>query len=412
MHAAGVDLLQLPRPAQPGAARRRQRAVRAVPHAGKVRCRRASPPCAGQRRRAVRQLPHADEDLHGGGSRGAITASASRGPICPHRSACRTPARMSHRPLRRMGGAGGGRMVSERAADHAALRHSRCTPAGRRRRMRKQQLDRADPGSQPAGDRARLSALLLLARLCVAGVRGRHQGGDRRSGPAGARGGAAGAAGLAVAHRGCRRSRRCCSDPVRAVRIETARALAGVDPQAMTPEQRTALRRRLSGAGRRRNGGRRSAGGASQPRSAGRQAAAAGRCGGGISHRAAARSGVRAGAGEPGRPRPDAWQGRSRAPSCCARRWRSSRTTPPSGTRSDCCWCASTNYAGALEQLRQASELAPDNARYAYVYAIALNSTGAPGRGDGAAGAHPPTASDGPGRAGRPGVDRAGAAAT
>ena len=35
------------------------------------------------------------------------------------------------------------------------------------------------------------------------------------------------------------------------------------------------------------------------------------------------------------------------------------------------------NYAEALEQLRQASELAPDNVRYAYVYAIALNSTGA-----------------------------------
>ena len=35
------------------------------------------------------------------------------------------------------------------------------------------------------------------------------------------------------------------------------------------------------------------------------------------------------------------------------------------------------NYAEALDQLRQASELAPDNVRYAYVYAIALNSTGA-----------------------------------
>jgi Tfp pilus assembly protein PilF len=35
------------------------------------------------------------------------------------------------------------------------------------------------------------------------------------------------------------------------------------------------------------------------------------------------------------------------------------------------------NYAEALSQLRQATELAPDNARYAYVYAIALNSTGA-----------------------------------
>ena len=34
------------------------------------------------------------------------------------------------------------------------------------------------------------------------------------------------------------------------------------------------------------------------------------------------------------------------------------------------------NYAEALQQLRQAAELAPDDARYAYVYAIALNSTG------------------------------------
>ena len=36
------------------------------------------------------------------------------------------------------------------------------------------------------------------------------------------------------------------------------------------------------------------------------------------------------------------------------------------------------NVPEALNMLRQASELAPDNARYAYVYAIALNSTGAP----------------------------------
>jgi tetratricopeptide (TPR) repeat protein len=35
-------------------------------------------------------------------------------------------------------------------------------------------------------------------------------------------------------------------------------------------------------------------------------------------------------------------------------------------------------YARALDLLRRAHELAPDNARDAYVYAIALNSTGAP----------------------------------
>jgi predicted CXXCH cytochrome family protein len=38
------------------------------------------------------------------------------------------------------------------------------------------------------------------------------------------------------------------------------------------------------------------------------------------------------------------------------------------------------NYAEALAELRKANELAPDNARYAYVYAIALNSTGVRGR--------------------------------
>ena len=38
------------------------------------------------------------------------------------------------------------------------------------------------------------------------------------------------------------------------------------------------------------------------------------------------------------------------------------------------------NYAEALPELRRASELAPGNARYAYVYAIALNSAGAPGQ--------------------------------
>ncbi len=37
------------------------------------------------------------------------------------------------------------------------------------------------------------------------------------------------------------------------------------------------------------------------------------------------------------------------------------------------------NYAEALPELRRASELAPSNARYAYVYAIALNSIGSQG---------------------------------
>jgi Flp pilus assembly protein TadD len=37
-------------------------------------------------------------------------------------------------------------------------------------------------------------------------------------------------------------------------------------------------------------------------------------------------------------------------------------------------------FADALPELRRAAELAPGNGRYAYVYAIALNSTGAQGQ--------------------------------
>jgi cytochrome c-type biogenesis protein CcmH/NrfG len=37
------------------------------------------------------------------------------------------------------------------------------------------------------------------------------------------------------------------------------------------------------------------------------------------------------------------------------------------------------DYPGALDLLRRAHELMPDNVRYAYVYAVALNSNGAAG---------------------------------
>src|SRR4029077_9622731 len=55
------------------------------------------------------------------------------------------------------------------------------------------------------------------------------------------------------------------------------------------------------------------------------------------------------------------------------------------------------DYPGALEMLRQASELAPNNALYAYVYAVALNSTGAPA-GNSGSGAGASTAPEGPRR--------------
>ncbi len=64
------------------------------------------------------------------------------------------------------------------------------------------------------------------------------------------------------------------SDPVRAVRIETARALSGVNPQTMTAGAAYGVRRGLSGACRRRDGRWRPARGASQPGPARHEAAA------------------------------------------------------------------------------------------------------------------------------------------
>jgi Flp pilus assembly protein TadD len=50
---------------------------------------------------------------------------------------------------------------------------------------------------------------------------------------------------------------------------------------------------------------------------------------------------------------------------------------PMSSIPSVCSWFGSRTTPGALELLRRAHELMPDNARYAYVYAVALNSSGA-----------------------------------
>jgi hypothetical protein len=63
-------------------------------------------------------------------------------------------------------------------------------------------------------------------------------------------------------------------------------------------------------------------------------------------------------------------------------------------------------YAGALGLPRRASELASDNARYAYVYAVALNSTRASGQSMAVHGRVASTAFEGPGRVDGAGLDR------
>ena len=66
------------------------------------------------------------------------------------------------------------------------------------------------------------------------------------------------------------------------------------------------------------------------------------------------------------------------------------------------------NYADAIPELRHASELAPDNARYAYVYAIALNSIGASAQAMELLEDDAQTPSGGSGHAPCPCVDRPG----
>ena len=68
LHPAGVTCSNCHEP-HSRAARGGQRALRAMPPAGKVRRGEPPSPPTRQCRRAMRQLPHADEDLHGRGSR-------------------------------------------------------------------------------------------------------------------------------------------------------------------------------------------------------------------------------------------------------------------------------------------------------------------------------------------------------
>ena len=116
-------LHQLPRPACRRTARIRERSLRPVPHAAKIRCDGASPSCAGKLRRAVRGVPHAGEDLHGRrpAARSQLPGAAS-GPD----GDARRSQHMQCVPCGQvagMGGEHGGRLVSARQTDHAALRH-------------------------------------------------------------------------------------------------------------------------------------------------------------------------------------------------------------------------------------------------------------------------------------------------
>ena len=87
---------------------------------------------------------------------------------------------------------------------------------------------------------ARASALALLAPYATPAVRIRDQGSNRRPRPL-VRAAVSRALPAAPSPAMVQAFAPLLSDPVRAVRIETARALAGVDQRTMTPEQQTAF---------------------------------------------------------------------------------------------------------------------------------------------------------------------------
>ena len=188
------------------------------------------------------------------------------------------------------------------------------------------------------------------------------------------------------------------SDPVRAVRIETARALAGADPQAMTPDQRTALAKAIQelvaaemidadrpeahlnlGLLDLRQG---------RPAEAEAQYETALRLD-------SAFVPAMVNMADLDRARGMDQQGADLLRKAMAIEPANAAVRHSLGLL----LVRQRKYNEALEQLRRASELAPDNTRYAYVYAIALNSTGAPAEAMEVAGAGAPAAPDGSRRA-------------
>ena len=196
------------------------------------------------------------------------------------------------------------------------------------------------------------------------------------------------------------------SDPVRAVRIETARALAGADPQAMTPDQRTALAKGIQELV------------AAEMIDADRPEAHLNlglldvRQGRPTEAEAQYETALRLDSAfvpamvnmaDLDRARGMDQQGADLLRKAMAIEPANATVRHSLGLL----LVRQHKYNEALEQLRRASELAPDNTRYAYVYAIALNSTGAPTEAMAVAGARAPAASDGPRRSPGARVDSA-----
>ena len=166
-------------------------------------------------------------------------------------------------------------------------------------------------------------------------------------------------------------------DPVRSVRVEAARAIAGVDPQALMPEQRSAFSVALMELW------------AAEMSSADRAEAHLNlgllqtRRGQPDEAEAQYRTALRL---EPDFVPAlvnlaDLERARGRDQDGIGLLRQASRAEPNNAEAHHALGLLlvrQRKYPEALPELRDASDLAPDNPRYAYVYAVALNSTGAP----------------------------------
>ena len=196
----GRHMFGLPRPAQPCAARRGQRALRPMPPAGKVRHGGAPPSPTRQYRRAVRRLSYADEDIHGRGSQARPQLSCpAAGSVGVDRHAERLHP-VPYRSPRGLGRARDRRMVSAGPSNPTALRDRTVRWKDRRRRCGTTPR-RADPGSKPTGYCAR-ERPAAAAPLRHTRVGSRDQVLDRRSQCARSVRGAPRAAAFSVTNRG------------------------------------------------------------------------------------------------------------------------------------------------------------------------------------------------------------------
>ena len=371
MYAQGVTCSRLPRAALAQAARARQRGVRAVP-----RGRRRSTPTAhthhAQGTPGARARPATCRRRPTWWStRATTTRCASRVPTSPSRSACRTPATTATRSSAAVGGASRRHAVGQGRAKGYQSSPRRCRRHVRRARRARQaaDADRRSARSRPSCARARIERLALA-----------HA--DARS----------------------RRSRARSTIPTRSVRTRRGRARspaptrrrASATCRACSPTRcaSCAWRRRARSPACRRRACRRSARGAragrsrsTSPRSAStptarRRTSISATCTRGAATRERAIAEFRQAIAID----PDVRARASTSPTCyrsrgaeakprrrCARPRAQPAVAGAASRARARARAAASAWPRRWPSCAQAAKLAPDDARYAYVYAVALD---------------------------------------